>query len=83
MSKVPTLCIKFNRYSEAGICPICGQWYDAHDGPELFLEATWSPVCPRCGEQYAPALMKTLEQLTNWDWKRELDPDLLPQDDKQ
>jgi hypothetical protein len=39
-------------------------------GPELFIEGTWSVVCPRCGAEHAPDLVEMLETYRQVVWSR-------------
>ena len=52
------ICLRDNNTaSNRDACAICGGYCEAEWGVELFRVETWSPVCRKCGEQYAPYLL--------------------------
>jgi len=56
MSEIIHLALKYNNLASNDACPICGGRTDPAVGPEVFLDATWSPVCDPCAYKHAPDL---------------------------
>jgi hypothetical protein len=52
------IVIRRARHGVARPCGVCGTGTVTVPGPGLFIEGTPSPVCPLCGERYAPELAR-------------------------
>ena len=52
------MVIRWARRAVSGPCGVCRAETEAAPGPGLFLEGTPHPVCPLCGERYAPELAR-------------------------
>jgi hypothetical protein len=48
--------VKLNSCATNDPCALCGFPTDQRVGPDLFLGATWHPVCYECGKKHAPEL---------------------------
>ena len=72
MSRKVDLVIKYNNCVTNDPCGICGARTDPVDGPDVFVEGTWSPVCWPCVKKHNPALaamMQVLHDGTGRDWQ--------------
>ena len=56
LTAAPRLQIRFNTCSANAPCVLCGESTDPGFGPCLFLEGTYTAVCPECEERQAPDL---------------------------
>ncbi len=60
------LAIKLTPQAVAAPCALCGATVPARIGPQLFLAASFDPVCDTCGGIFAPELSSMLD---SW-WRR-------------
>ncbi len=60
------LAIKLTLQAVAAPCALCGATVPARIGPQLFLAASFDPVCDTCCGIYAPEL----DMMLNWWWSR-------------
>src|SRR5262249_21787413 len=54
------LVIHFSGYTPQAPCGVCGKLAAHAAGPQLCLAQSLAPVCPGCGETWAPRLMKLI-----------------------
>ena len=50
------IVVKYNNVSRHEACALCQSDTKAPNGPALFKEGTWEPVCPKCAKEHAPEL---------------------------
>jgi len=50
------IVVKYNNVSRHEACALCQADIKAPNGPALFKEGTWEPVCAECAEKHAPEL---------------------------